>query len=78
MFRLDSVEEEEAESFGVKPLRRRRNRGPVVQRKAQDTHTSVRKEHTKESDTHVLFHPDLYLLYTFIHVTLEYVAVYAS
>ncbi|GAA6071877.1 transcription factor TFIIIB component B'' homolog isoform X1, partial [Tachysurus ichikawai] len=49
---LDSVEEEEAESFGVKPLRRRRNRGPVVQRKAQDTHTSVRKEHTKESDTH--------------------------
>ncbi|XP_053504849.1 transcription factor TFIIIB component B'' homolog isoform X2 [Ictalurus furcatus] len=45
---LDSVEEE-TESFGVKPVRRWRNRGPVVQRKAQDTHTSAREESTRES-----------------------------
>ncbi|XP_026784628.3 transcription factor TFIIIB component B'' homolog isoform X2 [Pangasianodon hypophthalmus] len=45
---LDSVEEE-TESFGVKPVRRWRNRGPVVQRKAQDTHTSAREDGAKES-----------------------------
>ncbi|XP_047661574.1 transcription factor TFIIIB component B'' homolog isoform X2 [Tachysurus fulvidraco] len=48
----DPVGEGEAESFGAKPPRRRRNGGPVVRRKALDTHTSVREEHTKESDTH--------------------------
>ncbi|KAB5549337.1 hypothetical protein PHYPO_G00066190 [Pangasianodon hypophthalmus] len=45
---LDSVEEE-TESFGVKLVRRWRNRGPVVQRKAQDTHTSAREDGAKES-----------------------------
>ncbi|XP_060791306.1 transcription factor TFIIIB component B'' homolog isoform X3 [Neoarius graeffei] len=41
---LDSVEEET-----VKSVRRCRNRGPVVQRKAQDTCTSSREESAKES-----------------------------
>ncbi|KAK3555537.1 hypothetical protein QTP86_021799 [Hemibagrus guttatus] len=50
---LNSVEKE-TESLGVKPVRkRRRNRGAVVQRKAQDTHTSVREEHVKDSSASV-------------------------
>lgn len=60
--------EEETESLGVKPVRRWRNRGPVVQRKAQDTHTSAREESTRESASNVLFHP--FILFSSCYATI--------
>lgn len=55
MFRLETAEaetetEREAESFGVKPVQRRRNRRPEAEGK---THTSAKDESTKESASNV-------------------------
>lgn len=62
--------EQETESFGVKPVRRWKNIAPVVQRKDQDTPTSVREESAKES--HVPFYPNIYYLNNLVHGTLEH------
>ncbi|XP_046723756.1 transcription factor TFIIIB component B'' homolog isoform X1 [Silurus meridionalis] len=43
--------EEDTESFGFKPVQRWRKKSPVLQRKAEDTHTSGREKNTKESDS---------------------------